>query len=167
MPAITFDSHICPITIEFTHRKVTRLKLHSVASKAGTESSGGVPAWLQTLVVRIKKHMLGERQDFQDVPLDLSGRSEFAQLVYSALRRVPAGETISYGELAALVGRPTAARGVASAMAANPIPLLIPCHRVVGAKGQLTGFSGADGLATKARMLEAEGALSPSSSLLG
>mgnify|MGYP000731241525 CR=1 FL=1 len=163
MPNITFTTHICPVTIEFANRKVTRLKLHSVASKAGTESSGGVPAWLQPLVVRIKKHMAGEVQDFQDVALDLSGRSEFARLVYSALRQVPAGETISYGGLAARVKRPTAARGVASAMAANPIPLIIPCHRVVGARGQLTGFSGADGLATKSQMLAAEGALSPPS----
>lgn len=158
MPAITFATHVCPVTIEFANRRVTRLKLHSSDDKDGPTNSGGVPAWLQPLVVRVKQHMQGDSQSFQDVDLELSGRSDFARLVYAALRQVPAGETISYGGLAARVGRPTAARGVASAMAANPIPLLIPCHRVVGAKGQLTGFSGADGLVTKARLLTVEGA---------
>lgn len=163
MPATTFVTHICPITIEYADRKIIRLKLHAREDEAGAETTGETPAWLRALVERIKQHMLGESEDFQDVALDLSGCSEFARSVYAASRLVPAGETISYGGLAARVGRPTAARGVASAMAANPVSLIIPCHRVVGARGQLTGFSGADGLVTKSRMLAAEGALSSAS----
>ena len=157
MPAITFATSICPVTIEYTARKVIRLKLHSREAEVVAHDSGEAPAWLQQLIETVQQHMVGECQDFQDVTLDLSGRSDFARSVYAALRAVPAGETISYGGLAAQVGRPSAARGVASVMAANPIPLIIPCHRVVGANGRLTGFSGAEGIATKAQLLAAEG----------
>ena len=160
MPNTTFATHICPVTIEFAQGRVTRLTLHGREDAVVVETSVTTPVWLQQLVARVQRHMAGEQQDFQDVRVDLEGRSEFARSVYAALRKVPAGGTISYGKLATRVGRLNAARGVASTMAANPVPLIIPCHRVVGARGQLTGFSGADGLATKAQMLAAEGALS-------
>ena len=80
----------------------------------------------------------------------------FARDVLAALQQVPAGATVSYGELAARAGHPGAARAVGRVMAGNPLPLVVPCHRVVGANGALTGYSGAAGVATKKWLLEFE-----------
>ena len=89
-------------------------------------------------------------------PLDLAAGTPFQRKVWAALRQIPAGHTESYGHLAAALGAPKAARAVGSACAANPVPLLIPCHRVVPAGGGLGGFSG--GLHWKRRLLAIEGA---------
>jgi methylated-DNA-[protein]-cysteine S-methyltransferase len=91
------------------------------------------------------------------VPLDIGSLSGFAQRVSTCLRRVPPGKVITYGELARRSGRPQAARAIGRILAANPVPLLIPCHRVVAADGKPGGFSAAGGVVTKARILFAEG----------
>lgn len=88
-------------------------------------------------------------------PLDLTQGTAFQQSVWHALQAIAAGQTRSYGEVAAALGRPKAARAVGSACGANPIPLLIPCHRVLASGGRLGGFSG--GLEWKRRLLHAEG----------
>jgi len=88
----------------------------------------------------------------------LGGVGPFAQQVYEAARRIPAGQTATYGELAKAVDRPGAARGVGQALGKNPIPLIIPCHRVLAAGGKPGGFSAHGGQATKIRMLAIEGA---------
>ncbi|MEI6656137.1 MAG: methylated-DNA--[protein]-cysteine S-methyltransferase [Verrucomicrobiota bacterium] len=90
-------------------------------------------------------------------PLDLSSGTAFQQNVWRALQKIPTGQTRSYGEIAAELGRPTAARAVGGACGANPIPLLVPCHRVLAAGGKLGGFS--DGLEWKRRLLKLEGLL--------
>jgi methylated-DNA-[protein]-cysteine S-methyltransferase len=77
--------------------------------------------------------------------------------VWEAIRAIPQGETLSYSELAAAVGRPRAVRAVGAATGANPVSILVPCHRVVGANGALTGYAG--GLERKRRLLEHEGAV--------
>jgi len=105
--------------------------------------------------------MAGEIADFKDVPLDLSPVSPFARTVYAELRKVPAGQTVTYKELACRAGSPRASRAVARAMATNRIPIVIPCHRVVGSGGGLAGFSGGDGLKTKAQLLFVEGRVPP------
>lgn len=95
-------------------------------------------------------------------PLDLPLRPEgtaFQRAVWAALPKIPYGETMSYGALAEALGRPKAFRAVGAANGANPIPILLPCHRVVGANGTLTGFGG--GLPTKEFLLAHEGALQP------
>ena len=76
------------------------------------------------------------------LPLDLSGGTTFQQAVWQALMRIPMGQTCSYGELAAAIGRPGAFRAVGTAIGRNPISILIPCHRVLGTLGQLTGYAG-------------------------
>ena len=83
---------------------------------------------------------------------------DFRRAVYAATREIPAGTTRSYGEVARAIGRPDGARDVGTALARNPFPIIVPCHRVVAANGALTGFSAPGGLATKRRMLELEGA---------
>ncbi len=100
----------------------------------------------------------GEFVDFSDVPVDLSGQSEFFTRIYQALRLVKYGETTTYGALALDLGAgPEMARDVGVAMATNPVPLIIPCHRVLAAGGKIGGFSAPGGSNSKIRMLRLEG----------
>lgn len=96
----------------------------------------------------------GERTAL-DLPVNLERLPAFRRTVLEAARRIGWGEVCTYGELAASVGSPRAARAVGQALAANPVPIVIPCHRVIGTSGSLTGFGG--GLAWKARLLRLEG----------
>jgi len=92
----------------------------------------------------------------RDIPLDLTGLSQFTRLVLAACRDIRFGQTISYGQLAEKIGRPGAVRAVGGALAKNPLPLLIPCHRVTYANGKIGGFSAMGGAKLKKRMLELE-----------
>ena len=109
------------------------------------------------LVERLRAYFRGERADFEDVELDLEWATPFQRAVAEALRGVPYGEVVTYGELAALAGHPNAQRAAGSFCAANRFPLVVPCHRVVAAGG--LGSYGSLGLAYKRRLLELEGAL--------
>ena len=95
--------------------------------------------------------------DFSDVPLALDHLTPFGRRVVAACRRIPWGQTRSYGELAAECGSPGAARAVGSVMAKNRYPLIVPCHRVLAAGGELGGYSAPDGLKMKRRLLAMEG----------
>jgi methylated-DNA-[protein]-cysteine S-methyltransferase len=101
----------------------------------------------------LKEYFAGRRNVFS-VPLDMRG-TPFQKQVWEALRRIPFGETRTYGQLATELGRPTAARAVGSANGRNPVSIIVPCHRVIGFSGKLTGFAG--GLDAKAHLLELEG----------
>ena len=106
---------------------------------------------------QIGEFLDGKRQSF-DLPLDLRG-TPFELAVYGEIGRIGYGESKTYGELAAAVGRPRGARAVGAASGANPLPLVIPCHRVIGSRGQLQGYAG--GLDLKARLLAMESAAHP------
>jgi methylated-DNA-[protein]-cysteine S-methyltransferase len=109
-------------------------------------------------VAAVKRYFAGERIEFSDVRLDLEDQVEFFKRIYAAARRVGWGHTTTYGTLAKELGAgPEAARDVGEAMAKNPVPLIIPCHRVLAAGGKVGGFSAPGGSATKIRMLELEG----------
>jgi len=101
---------------------------------------------------QLAEYFAGERKDF-DLPLSLSG-TEFQVAVLEALQQIPYGETTSYGAVAKQIGRPKAMRAVGAANGRNPIPIIVPCHRVIGTSGDLTGFGG--GLDTKAALLRLE-----------
>ncbi len=101
---------------------------------------------------QLRAYFDGTRQAF-DLPLAPDGTS-FQQKVWRALQKIPCGETITYGELAARIGRPTASRAVGAANGQNPLPIVIPCHRVIGADGKLTGYAG--GLKIKKALLDHE-----------
>lgn len=103
-------------------------------------------------ISQLNEYFAGERQQF-DLPLRLDG-TEFQLLVLQELRRIPYGETASYGDIAERIGRPKAVRAVGAANGRNPIPIIVPCHRVIGAGGDLTGFGG--GLETKRALLKLE-----------
>jgi len=101
------------------------------------------------------RYVAGEDPQWPKLPFRFDGLSPFARAVLDALARVPFGHTVSYGWLAARVGRPKAARAVGRVMAGNPFPLVYPCHRVIGANGALTGFG--PGIEMKRYLLEREG----------
>ena len=101
---------------------------------------------------QLLEYFAGERQEF-DLPLQLSG-TEFQLLVLEELKKIPYGETTSYGEIAKRIGKPKAMRAVGAANGRNPIPIIVPCHRVIGSTGDLTGFGG--GLTTKQALLQLE-----------
>jgi methylated-DNA-[protein]-cysteine S-methyltransferase len=101
---------------------------------------------------QLTEYFAGERREF-DLPLKLNG-TEFQMSVLRALQQIPYGETTSYAEIAERVGRPKAVRAVGAANGRNPIPIIVPCHRVIGSHGELTGFGG--GLDTKEALLRLE-----------
>jgi methylated-DNA-[protein]-cysteine S-methyltransferase len=101
---------------------------------------------------QLREYFAGERRGF-DLPLNLSG-TEFQVSVLRALLEIPYGETVSYGEIAKRIGRPRAVRAVGAANGRNPLPVVVPCHRVIGSTGDLTGFGG--GLDTKEALLRLE-----------
>ena len=101
---------------------------------------------------QLAEYFAGERKDF-DLPLSLTG-TEFQVAVLEALQKIPYGDTTSYGAIAKQIGRPKAVRAVGAANGRNPIPIIVPCHRVIGSTGDLTGFGG--GLDTKAELLRLE-----------
>lgn len=118
----------------------------------GTRPEPKAAKHLERAVGQIGEYFRGERREF-DLALDLEG-TEFQRLVWGALARIPFGETRSYGVIAGEVGRPVAARAVGAATGRNPAPVIVPCHRVVGASGSLTGFAG--GLDAKRALLAHE-----------
>ena len=104
---------------------------------------------------QLQEYFTGHRRNF-DLPLALPAGSPFRQRVYRLLCRVPYAGTLTYGELAAQAGSPGAARAVGQVMASNPLPIVVPCHRVIAAAGGLGGYSGGEGLPTKAWLLAFE-----------
>ena len=103
---------------------------------------------------QLRQYFSGERREF-DVPLDVTGTA-FQRRVWTALMTIPFGETRSYKDIATQIGSPDAVRAVGAANGRNPVSIITPCHRVIGATGELTGFAG--GLDAKARLLDLEGA---------
>ena len=103
----------------------------------------------------LRQYFAGELRNFT-VKVDFSRWQGFTAQVYVALRAVPYGETVTYGELARRAGQPAAARAVGRLMASNPLPIILPCHRVIAANGALTGYSGGAGIATKVFLLNHE-----------
>jgi methylated-DNA-[protein]-cysteine S-methyltransferase len=124
---------------------------------AATDRRDLAPA-MADLVERLERYAAGEEVSFADVAVDLSNLTEFQQRVVRQCRKIPRGRTRTYGELAAAAGNPGAARAVGSVMARNRLPIVVPCHRVVGSAGSLGGFSAPEGLSMKERMLAMEGA---------
>jgi methylated-DNA-[protein]-cysteine S-methyltransferase len=116
------------------------------------------PPFVEDVIAGIRTHLAGEARGLVDAPLDMQGLSDFARDVYAIARAIPSGETMTYGEIAARLGDPGAARAVGEVMGLNPFPIVVPCHRVLAAGGKLGGFSAHGGAATKLRLLEIEGA---------
>lgn len=126
----------------------------------GLEPSAGLSDAAREMAAALARYVASREPGWPDLPLDWAAVSPFTRLVLETLaREVPRGATVSYGKLADLCGRSGAARAVGRALGANPWPLVLPCHRVLGSRGTLTGFSSPAGLAMKAFLLEMEGAV--------
>ena len=149
MPVIAVDTRFGRIGIEETDGAIT----HVIWDGADV---GEPTDLLRAAAQQLTEYDRGQRTEF-DLPFRVGG-SPFQQAVCEAMLTIPFGETRTYGEIAADLGQ--SAQAVGSACGGNPIPILIPCHRVMGANGKLTGFSGKGGVETKVALLRHEGAAS-------
>jgi AraC family transcriptional regulator of adaptative response/methylated-DNA-[protein]-cysteine methyltransferase len=150
MIAVANSEAIC--LLEFADRRMLETQFETLKRRLGAAIVPGRNAVLQQLESELQEYMEGRRQGF-DVPVRLAG-TPFQETVWRALIAVPFGATTSYGALAKSIGQPTAVRAVANANGDNRLAILIPCHRVIGSDGSLTGYGG--GLWRKRRLLDHE-----------
>ncbi|OMC44793.1 methylated-DNA--[protein]-cysteine S-methyltransferase [Mycobacterium sp. IS-1264] len=148
----TIDSPIGPLTLAGHGSALTNLRMVDQTYEPKRTDWSADPKAFTDAVDQLGAYFAGELTDF-DLELDLRG-SEFQQRVWKALLTIPYGETRSYGEIAEQIGAPGAARAVGLANGHNPIAIVVPCHRVIGASGSLTGYGG--GLDRKRTLLELE-----------
>jgi methylated-DNA-[protein]-cysteine S-methyltransferase len=145
---ITLTSPIGPITLIAQGEKLVHVEL---GKKAKTEGSAKV---LDEAKKQFRDYFAGKLTRFS-LPIEVSG-TEFQKAVWKEIAKLPAGKTLSYGEIAAKLGKPLASRAVGAAVGANPTPLIVGCHRILGSSGKITGFTGGDGIKTKAWLLNHE-----------
>lgn len=161
-----FETAIGVCGVAWSDRGLTRMQLPESDPKA-TEAR--LAAWdagaaqghptpeAAKAIAALQRYFAGERTDFNDLALDLGAMSPFYQSVYAATRKLGWGQTTSYGELAAEVGSPGAARAIGQAMSRNPVPIIVPCHRLLASGAKPGGFSSFGGTLTKGRLLQMEG----------
>ena len=118
------------------------------------------PTALAPVIAQLREYFSGGRVRF-DLPLDLSSVTPFQRQALEIIREIPAGTVWTYRQVAQAMGAPKASRAVGQAMARNPIPIIVPCHRVIASDGSLGGYGAGEGLTTKRQLLEFEGALKP------
>ena len=151
----TFDSPLGPMTLAATSQGLAGVWFDGQRHQPDTSTwriAAKHPVLEQTRA-QLLAYFAGDLSTF-DLALDLRHGTLFQQAVWRALLRIPSGSTLSYGALSAMVGKPTAVRAVGSAVGRNPLSIIVPCHRVVGANGALTGYAG--GLERKAALLQRE-----------
>lgn len=149
----TIDSPVGPLTLAGTGSRLMHLRMAEQSHEP--DRRGWQPAGkdaFAAVVEQLGGYFAGELTEF-DVELDLAG-TDFQRRVWSALRTIPYGETRSYGEIAEQIGSPGAARAVGMANGRNPVAIIVPCHRVIGASGSMTGYGG--GLERKRLLLDLE-----------
>ena len=164
LQACVFSTLISWLGLVGTNKRVWRLTMgHRHADEAWSDlqrhfadDSITEADWHPKLKKMLEQFAAGKVVSFADVLVRIDHRTEFQQRVLVATQAIGFGEAISYGRLAAQVGSPKAARAVGAVMASNQIPIIIPCHRVVGSRGELTGFSAPTGLDLKQRLLDLE-----------
>jgi methylated-DNA-[protein]-cysteine S-methyltransferase len=156
-----------PVSLRRMHSPIGRLEIvgnGTAITSLSIEREGVLPhdelpessdAVLDLAVAQLDEYFAGHRRDF-DLPLSLAG-SAFQLAVWEQLVDLEFGEVVSYGEVGMATGRATAGRAVGGAVGANPIPIIVPCHRVLASDGRITGYSGGEGIPTKAWLLEHEG----------
>lgn len=149
-----FDSPIGSIEITCTPNGISQVYLGTPVHMPSSQHPSS------SLIMEAAKQMLDyfahKRTDF-DLPLDWSAIKGFQRAVLELTYEIPFGAVLTYGQIAKMLGKPAASRAVGAALGRNPLPILIPCHRVVAANGALTGYSGAEGIKTKAWLLNLEG----------
>ncbi len=148
--SVRLDTPVGPVTVTATERAVTAVRFGAAGPAVG--QAGDLPPVLRQAVEELREYFAGERREFT-LPLAPAG-TPFQQQVWTALREIPYGTTCSYGRIAERIGRPKACRAVGMANNRNPIAIVVPCHRVVGASGALVGY--AAGLEVKEKLLALE-----------
>jgi methylated-DNA-[protein]-cysteine S-methyltransferase len=152
---IRIDSPIGRIEVTSDGQSITSLAIE----RAGELPLDGIPdrtnALLDRAVEQLHEYFAGTRKDF-DLPVSLAG-TDFQKAVWNELAELPFGGVVSYGEIGNATGRATAGRAVGGAVGANPIPIIVPCHRVLASDGRITGYSGGNGIPTKVWLLDHEG----------
>jgi methylated-DNA-[protein]-cysteine S-methyltransferase len=158
----SFDTALGRCAVRWSDTGITGVLLPGAAGRNAPAIDDGleVPPFVRDAIEGMVAAMASRAADLRDVPLDLAGVGALRRAVYGATRQIPAGCTRSYGEIARALGLgpPDGAREVGAALARNPVPIIVPCHRVLAANGALHGFSAPGGLETKRRMLELAGA---------
>jgi methylated-DNA-[protein]-cysteine S-methyltransferase len=150
----TVDSPVGGLLLAGDGERLQRLHFHDPARPARIDGDWQRAAEpFADLCEQLDRYFAGERREF-DLPVEPAGGTEFERRVWEALREIPYGETESYGELAERIGHPGQARAVGAANGRNPIAIVIPCHRVIGADGKLVGYGG--GLEHKRFLLDLE-----------
>jgi methylated-DNA-[protein]-cysteine S-methyltransferase len=161
-----FETPIGVCGVAWSGRGLTRLQLpeanpaateRRLARSTGTNTPAAPPPAIAEAIAKVQSYLAGERVDFAGIAVDLGDPSPFNRHVYDAARALGWGETATYGEIARRIGAPGAARGVGQALGDNPVPVIIPCHRVLASGGKLGGFSAPGGAFAKTRLLELEG----------
>lgn len=148
----------CWAVVTVSERGIRRLQfLPGPPDESPTQ--GDTPVWatkqFARLTTQLREYFAGDRSEF-DLPLDPPPMSSFAAAVLNETARIPYGQTETYGQIAQHIGRPAAARAVGQALGANPLAILIPCHRVLASDGSLGGYSAPGGVAVKRRLLSLE-----------
>ncbi len=152
MMAVASDRGLC--LLEFIGQSGVSRELAQVQAARGGLAQQGMSPILEQTRAQLAEYFAGQRRDFS-VPLDLVG-TQFQQRVWQALLAIPYGQTWSYAREATHIGQPTATRAVAAANGANKVSIIVPCHRVIGSNGRLTGYGG--GLPRKQALLALEAA---------
>src|SRR5258707_8833863 len=162
-----FETAIGVCGIVWTARGIAGVQMHDASERAtrarllrrfAGAQEAAPPEKVQRAIDGIVQLLRGEKRDLSDVTLDVDRLPEFNRKVYDVARTIPAGETMTYGEIAARLGDKLLARDVGQALGQNPIPLIVPCHRVLAAGGKTGGFSAPGGVVSKLRLLTIEGA---------
>jgi methylated-DNA-[protein]-cysteine S-methyltransferase len=154
----TVDSPLGPLTLTASDGALTRLAMENQRhAPAASPEWVRDDTWFAPVTEQLDAYFAGDLKEF-DVPLRMTGTG-FQQRVWEGLRTIPYGETLSYGELATRVGSPGGSRAVGLANGRNPIAVIVPCHRVIGADGSLTGYGG--GLERKVALLDLERGVRP------
>lgn len=143
--------------VQLPDRDETRTRERLMKRAPGANEQKPTPE-VQRAIDGIVALLGGERRDLSSIPVDDSATPEFNRRVYAIVRKVPTGQTITYGEVAEKLGDKLLARDVGEAMGRNPTPVIMPCHRVLAANGKMGGFSAPGGTATKLKLLTIEGA---------
>lgn len=160
-PAIVaFETPLGTCAVRWTDVGIASVRLPSPRTVVlpRIDDRPGVPESVRAAIAGIVAVLGGSAVDLAFVVLDQEGIDPLRRAVYAATRTIRPGTIATYGDVARAIGRPDGARDVGAALARNPFPIVVPCHRVLGANGKLTGFSAPGGLETKRRMLELEGA---------
>src|SRR5690554_5997566 len=149
------DSPIGRLELTSDGKSVTSLTIERKGHLPREEQDENTNRVLERAAKQLAEYFAGKRRTF-NLPI-AAGGTEFQRQVWSGLADIPWGEAWSYGELGSTTGRATAGRAVGGAVGANPLPILIPCHRVLASDGRITGYSGGNGVPTKVSLLEHEG----------